>query len=181
MHGGKSPVGIASPTFKHGRYSKALPGNLRERIEQLADPDFLSTRCEIAIVRNRILELLEQLNRDSATGSQDCSHALTALKVALESDNTALAQEALKRLQQLSLQEMQDRATWKEIHQLIDLVGKLVIAETKRIKTAEEYCSVAELLVLITAMGDSVMRNVSDRQALAAIAHDFAVVTNKAA
>src|SRR5258708_37054514 len=38
-HGGKTPRGIASPNFKHGRYSKSLPARMRERYEEaLADP-----------------------------------------------------------------------------------------------------------------------------------------------
>jgi hypothetical protein len=63
FHGGASLIGVASPTFKHGRYSKHLPTRLAARYaEALSDPQLLELRDEIALVGTRQTELLEQLD-----------------------------------------------------------------------------------------------------------------------
>ncbi|NIV94971.1 hypothetical protein GWN42_19815, partial [candidate division KSB1 bacterium] len=63
VHGGASPVGMQASRYKHGRYSKYLPANLREKYEQMTrDPELLSLRNEIEMVSARIAELLETLD-----------------------------------------------------------------------------------------------------------------------
>ena len=49
MHGGTQPVGIASPNFKHGRYSKFTVVGLEQKVEELKhDPELLSLDLRIA-------------------------------------------------------------------------------------------------------------------------------------
>lgn len=65
IHGGATPSGIALPQFRTGRYSKALPGGLRERYEQaLGDEELLSLRDEVALLDARIAETLDGLPSD---------------------------------------------------------------------------------------------------------------------
>jgi hypothetical protein len=67
MHGGATPRGVASPHFKHGRYSKALPVRLAAVYEQArTDDDLLAVRDEAALVQARIGELLTCLADDDA-------------------------------------------------------------------------------------------------------------------
>ena len=50
LHGGKSPAGLASPHYKDGRYSKALPARLAARYATAeADPRLLELRDEVAL------------------------------------------------------------------------------------------------------------------------------------
>ena len=66
-HGGKSLAGAASPSFKHGRYSKHLPSNLGDNFAAaLSDPALLSQRAEIALIQCRICEVIERADGDSA-------------------------------------------------------------------------------------------------------------------
>lgn len=59
MHGGSTPSGIASPHFRHGRYSKVLAGGMLTAFqESLADPDLLELQREIALVDARVSKLL---------------------------------------------------------------------------------------------------------------------------
>lgn len=61
IHGGDTPVGLAAPNFKTGRYSKYLPTGLAERyIVARTDPELLSLRDEIGLVDTRISEVLTQ-------------------------------------------------------------------------------------------------------------------------
>ncbi len=67
IHGGDTPVGLAAPNFKTGRYSKYLPAGLTERyVAARIDPELLSLRDEIGLVDTRITEVLTSTS-DSAT------------------------------------------------------------------------------------------------------------------
>ena len=67
LHGGKTPVGLAAPGFKTGRYSQYLPTALVDRyVTARTDPELLSLRDEIGLVDTRITEVLTSTS-DSAT------------------------------------------------------------------------------------------------------------------
>lgn len=62
IHGGKSPSGMASGTFKDGRYSKDLPTRLLSGyLEARHDPEILNLRDELAMYRVNLRELAQQL------------------------------------------------------------------------------------------------------------------------
>ena len=70
-HGGRTPRGIASPSFKTGKYSRSLPGHLVADYERtLTDPKLLSVRDDIALMDALILTTLGQLDED-ATPAKD--------------------------------------------------------------------------------------------------------------
>jgi hypothetical protein len=52
VHGGRSrPGGPSHHTYRHGRYSKILPKDLKSRYEQaLLDPELTSSKEEIAVL-----------------------------------------------------------------------------------------------------------------------------------
>lgn len=62
-HGGKTPRGVASPHFRHGRYSRSLPTQLASRYEMAAaDPKLLEMRSEIALIDTHVASLLALLD-----------------------------------------------------------------------------------------------------------------------
>ncbi len=59
MHGGRSNVGIAVATFRHGRYSKYLPSHLLVQYQHaLTDPERLVLEDELALTDATIQALL---------------------------------------------------------------------------------------------------------------------------
>ena len=61
IHGGKSPRGVASASFRHGRYSKALPHRLLHDFDELrSDPELVSLRDELALVDLRLQEKVNE-------------------------------------------------------------------------------------------------------------------------
>lgn len=57
-HGGATPSGPASPHWKHGRYSKAMPTGLAEAYKKtMTDPTLLTLGKEIGIAQLRITQL----------------------------------------------------------------------------------------------------------------------------
>jgi hypothetical protein len=70
FHGGMTPVGPASPHFKHGRHSillKEIKGLGSHYERALADPDLLNLSDEIAITDARIGQLLEKVKGPKAS------------------------------------------------------------------------------------------------------------------
>ena len=63
LHGGASPRGVASASWRHGRYSQAVPQRLRERFDaSITDPDLLSHRRDLALLDLRLDELLGRID-----------------------------------------------------------------------------------------------------------------------
>jgi len=59
---GKSPGGVASPSFKHGRYSRYMPPKLADVFMRvIQDPDLLSLNMDIATFEARIDQLFRSL------------------------------------------------------------------------------------------------------------------------
>src|SRR2546422_6240138 len=55
MHGGTQPVGIASPNFKTGLYSRSLRGPYLELYERaLADPELTKLEHDLALLDSRL-------------------------------------------------------------------------------------------------------------------------------
>ena len=99
-HGGKSLSGIASPSYKHGRYSTALPTGLIPRFEaSMADPDLLDQRAELALLDARIEELLGlmQANGETARWS-DAKAGYQRIQVASHARRPVAAAAALTEL-----------------------------------------------------------------------------------
>lgn len=72
FHGGLTPVGPASPHFKHGRHSKLLkeiPGLTAHYERALADPDLLRLDAEVALVDARIGDLLARTAKAKGKGT----------------------------------------------------------------------------------------------------------------
>lgn len=65
VHGGATPKGVASPNFRHGRYSKSMPEHLASRYaEALTDSRLLELRDEISLVDVRMADLLAKLDEE---------------------------------------------------------------------------------------------------------------------
>ncbi len=181
-HGGKTPRGIASSRFTHGRYSKDLPARLVERYQEAAqDPELLQLRDEIAVVNARICDLLTRLDTGES-GSLWRSLQADAEKLVecrRRGDSSGLA-DALNSLLEVIRQGHEDYQVWDEIFQSFELMRRLVDTETKRLSTMKQFISVEQVVVMMAALLESVKRNVADKSALAAIARDFDALAARA-
>jgi hypothetical protein len=181
MHGGSSLVGVASPTFKHGRYSRHLPSRLAERYaEALADPQLLELRDEIALAGTRQTELLDQLDTGLSLGRWRAAQmAFGELMVAVRDKDTEGLQHALIALEDaLGLHATNDALVWEQIVGLSEHRRRLVESEQKRLLAAQQLISAEQGMALIARLTESVRRYVSDPGILAAIANDLRAVVN---
>lgn len=60
VHGGATPRGVASPHYRHGRYSKYVPKDLEAKIQELDSFNILELADELQTQRALIAEYLER-------------------------------------------------------------------------------------------------------------------------
>lgn len=174
-HGGKAPVGIASPNYKTGRYSKALPERLRARYyESSSDGDLLAMRDEIALTDARLADMLDRVE----TGEPGelwakLSDSYEGLVLAMDEDDSAGMRLALGAMKSLMARGASDWAAWQEIGRLVEQRRKLSESEQKRLVQMQQMISAEQLLVLLGAVADTIKRHVHDRQALADLSADI--------
>lgn len=176
MHGGKSLRGIASPTFKTGKYSKDMPTRLAARYEQnLADPMLVELRSELALTDARIGELLASTSISGAAQSWlDAGKELKSLESAIYDPNRSVDQvvaglEALKSI----LNRPDDRETWQELYQAIELRRKLADSQMAQAKANGSMIHVDQMMLLAGALLGLIKENITDKQILRKIGEGF--------
>lgn len=180
MHGGMSLVGLASPQWKTGRYSKYIPNRLVETYSQsLSDEEILVLRDDIALVDSRIQDLLKRVDSgESGDAWQSAKAAQRDLVAALKSgDQTGMA-DGLRELDRVIARGLADYAAWGEIAHLLDQRERLVRSERRRLVELQQMISTEQALTLMTAVVALVKEHVSDRTALFAISNGIRQLAN---
>lgn len=178
-HGGKSLAGIASGTYRTGRYSKVLPARLAGRYEEARqDAALLELRDEIGLVDSRLSDLLGRVD----TGESGA--IWRALKAAhldlLKARNDPIkAAIALNAMGELITRGHADYAAWNEIAAVLEQRRRLVESERKRLIELQQTITTNQAMVLVTALLSSIKEHVTDRQALAKIQNDFIRLTTQ--
>ena len=177
VHGGLTPGGIASASYKHGRYSKYLPARLAGRYEEAAaDPDLLVLRQDIALVDARLADLLKRVDKGES------GHLWRDLKVTWEkleaaTDDKDARTEALRMIRELIKRGASDSATWSEIHGTIDQRRKLVESERKRLVEMQQVITAERAMVMLSVILDIIKTHVTDRNTLASISEEIRRLT----
>lgn len=181
IHGGKSLAGIAAPGYKDGRYSKVLPKRMREAYAQaLDDPQLLEQREQIAVLDARLLDLLGRVDTgESGALWQKLMQARMDLIAAKQGGDTVGQIVALNAILDLIGQGHADYRAWGELQSVLEQRKRLVESERKRLVEMQQMVTSQQAMGLITAIIESVKRNVTDRAALAAIQTDFIRLTTR--
>lgn len=175
LHGGKSLAGIASPSFRTGRYSKHLPERLTARYHEAAsDPDLLALREDIALIDARLADLLGRVDRGEPGALwQAVSDAWDTFR---RKRGGTQEQDAFMALAQAIEDGMTDFEAWAEIHTILEQRRKLVESERKRLVEMRQMVTVEQAMTFVAAIQESVRRHVTDRETLALIASDMAAL-----
>lgn len=171
LHGGKTPRGIASPQFKDGRYSKAMPERLLERFEAAKkDPELLNLSAEIALVESRLEDLLRRVEHgESISLWKELEDTLMEYQL---SENDGVRIFAMSKMEKLIKRGLADFYTWHDIGNLIEQRRKLVDTERKHMIQSQMMLTLEQGMTLVTALLTSVKANVTDPIALRAISRD---------
>lgn len=132
MHGGNARRGIASGTYKHGKYSRYLPGGIQQAYEQSrTDPDLLNLTEEIALLYSRMHELLAGLQPENPHNLQvakDWRH----FRPAQERRDSAGMLRAAERIDTIVEGAAGNDAVWEQVTRLLAQIAALAEQEQKR-------------------------------------------------
>lgn len=136
MHGGKTPGGIASPHWKHGRYSKYMPAGVLDKYEgALADRELLALTDEIALARARLFQLLERVQTyDASDHWKNIAAYVEVLVVGLRKSDPDKINDSMRGIQAIVSGARGDYATWGEIADVAERIRRLSDSESRRRK-----------------------------------------------
>lgn len=174
MHGGKTPVGIASPHFKTGRHSKHLPERMRERYEEaLVDDDLTELTAEIALLDTRIADLLARVDTgESGAAWAVAGKAYRELRNAMGKIDIPAAQDAMQQLEAALGDGSADYTAWNEIQELVQQRRLLVETQRKVLADAGQMITVEQGMLLVGSLLSIIKARVSDPAVLANIQAD---------
>lgn len=179
-HGGMTLQGIASPTFKTGRYSKYLPNRLLERYrEALDDPELLALKDDIGLLDTRIGQVVAALDTGESRESWlVLSEAWSQLDQEMamlldEGEVPETMERTVASLGQTIRNGLSEGYVWSEVRGLLKERQALVAGEQKRLVEMEQYVTATQAMGFVASVMASVKRHVHDRDALAAVAADL--------
>jgi hypothetical protein len=168
MHGGKTPAGIASTLWRHGRTSKVLPTRLRDAYNaSLQDKELLALRSEIALIDARINDLLQRVDiGESGRLWLRSKDVLMQLRRALVSQDSKRVSETILELDDLIRRGNSDYGAWEEIGNSIELRRRVVETERRRLVDMQQMITAEQAQTLISAITLAVKENVTDHAIL---------------
>lgn len=163
LHGGKSLAGIASGRYKHGRYSRYLPMDLRKQYEESKDdPEFLSHQPDLRLMDLHLQQLLVALNKpENMETFVKAREAFEEFKRFQREKNAAAMKHALDKLDLLFTVGVQSGSVWNEVREVIEQRRKILESETKRIHQSSNSMSGEQILALIEYIVDVLRSSVS--------------------
>lgn len=176
MHGGSTPVGLASPNItRGGRYSKFIPLRLSATyMEARGDPELLNLREEIALLDSRISDVLESVgNSEAGELWRRLKEALREYDHARGKDAEEKRAEAFGNIRWLINEGYQEWMSWRDVRNLVQERKSLVDSERARLKDMQQMISAESAMTLVAALTAAIRKNVTDSDTLAAISADI--------
>jgi hypothetical protein len=164
MHGGASLSGVASPRWKHGRYSKCVPKNLRgDYLRAVNDPELLSLKDGLALLDARMRALLRRMAESEPPPWGRAIDALTNYKTAKPEDKPA----AFARLERVMREgwdaKEREGALWTELRELVQEQTETARAEWTRLKDLNCMLPVDDVLAVVGSFLGRIRERIPDR------------------
>ena len=164
-HGGATPCGVASPHFVTGRYSKYVPQHLRESYEKaVADPELLSLKDEVALLKARKDELLLKMDEiKSPPWGQVLSAAKSVRQALADGEDVDGPMIELVGMIQEGFDVVRNyESSWGELRDVIQDKAKAAGAEWKRLEALNSLLTVQDVMGLAVAFLECVRLEVKD-------------------
>lgn len=178
-HGGATPIGPASPQFKHGRRSKYLPGNVAALYEEaLQNPQLMSLRDEIALLDMAINQNLEAVTWGESRERWETviSSALTINRAIASGDANLLA-AAVNDLTRVANNQSQSDTAINDVVNFVEQRRRLVETQTKLEAVLNQNITAERAVLFAAAIADIVTRHVTDPEIRQRIAQDIRALT----
>ena len=183
IHGGKSLAGIASPSYRTGKYSKVLPARMAERYQEaLDDPRLLELRDDLSLLDARLADVLSRVDtgESGALWQQLMQRRSEVIAAGRAGDSVAKA-AAMNALLDLVSQGHADYRAWAEVGAVLEQRRKLVESERKRLIEMQQTLTVEKAMLLVGAIGGIIKAHIHDRAVLSAISRDIQSLTDREA
>ena len=156
LHGGRSLAGVAHGSFKHGRYSRYLPKDLRKQYEQSKhDPQLLSHEPDLRLMDLRLQGLIKNL--DNTASLEAFSRAQVEWEKLEQAQDRGDLEEmgrVMLKLRPLMRLTVPAGPIWEEIREVIEQRRKLLESESRRIQQSSNSMSGEQILALIEYIVD---------------------------
>lgn len=154
--------GIAHPSYKTGRYSQVMAGDLRGRYhEALTNPRLLSLTDDIALQEARKAELLAALGQTVGVETwAQLKAAREALVAAQATGDTEAMQAHWDMISALIERGHRTEEIWEEIRKTDEVRKQLVQAEMKTMLGLQQMITVQQHMVMVGALTDAAVRAV---------------------
>jgi hypothetical protein len=163
--GGRKNQGIANGRFKDGSQSRYLPKRmLADYEEAIADPNLISLRSDIAVVRARTNDLLKRV--DSGEAGQiwrSLQDSYQDFKTARSAADPVKMQESLELLGTLIERGAADSKIWFEVISTIEQGRKLIDSELKRLQALQVYVDSGAVITMLTAIAIQLKEIIENR------------------
>lgn len=169
LHGGRSLAGPASPTWRHGFFSRVLDGTCRREYHaRRQDPRLVELREHLALVDARLLDTLERLRTgESLSAWERVGIALQELQAAATNGELPAAMvPVLERLERAYNDGAATAEASEEIDRQLLLRARLTVAETRRTVFARDYLPKETANNVAVLMVETIKRLVPDRAVL---------------
>lgn len=178
MHGGKTPRGIASSNYKHGRYSKYAPERLLERYHEAeADPELLSLHADIALLDSRLADLLKRVDTgESGSLWKQAKGIFSDFTVYRDQGNTDEMAKCLESLHEIIIKGNLDYSAWSEVESLLQQRRLMSESEQKRLISMQNMVSAERAVVFVYKILDVLKRNILDKKQLSTINDELRLI-----
>lgn len=162
-HGGRTPSGAASTSFKTGRWSKDLDARLGKRYEEaLAYQDLLDLREPIALTVARIGELLGDPAAAGETLDNLMDHLQGIEKAFTEQDANGVVL-GLRQMKGAIGGAKRSIRVYRQVDRLTEQLRKLVDSESRRQIQAAQMITVTQAVTIMTAHASDVRDVITQR------------------
>ena len=163
LHGGQSLAGIASKRYKHGRYSRYLPTDLRKQYEESKhDTQLLSHEPDLRLMDLHLQTLVKQLDSTQSLEAFALAKEQWELfETAQEKGDTDESEKIKLKLRDLMHVDIPAGSLWGEIREVVEQRRKLLESESRRIQNSQNSMSGEQILALIEYIVDVLRSSVS--------------------
>lgn len=151
-HGGNNRVGVASPNFKTGLWTRHIPSRYVERLQESLDSaDQINLNRQIAMLDAREVELLQQFSNNSSSELFDeILEAWSELHSSIDAESISnAARVALRAMEVACTSLSSDREIWSDLSELYDRRAKYSSEQSKINMTEERSMPAAQVMTLL--------------------------------
>ena len=150
-HGGTQAKGLASPQYRHGARSQALPLRLQAQYQAaVADPELLSLRQDLGVLELRVTELLQRLDTgESSHAWQQLQELGTKLQAAVAEKDLGQVARILAQQQELLTVAVAGTEAWNELRSLLRDRSSIATLEQKRLLEVQGTVPIEAFLAML--------------------------------